>query len=156
MIKFKLIITSILFLLLVILIILIWRVSLLFNNLNGMIPEVVTNVEIELDKKITNHIETTTPNTSSLITDKENFGHYETIEETIVRIKRDVIVTGTITGTPGKESAMFQIEGMADRSFNINTQLMDGFIIIDINQKRIILKNQSGDESFSMPVQSGK
>ena len=69
-------------------------------------------------------------------------GRNETIEETITRIKRDVVVTGTVTGIPGKETAYFQIEGMSDRAFLINTQLMDGFIINEITETQIILKNQ--------------
>ena len=85
-----------------------------------------------------------------------NVGHYETIEETIARLKRDVVVTGTITGTLGQESAMFQIEGMADRLFKINTQLMDGFIIKEITNSYVVLKNQIGNEAFSLYVQSGE
>ena len=74
----------------------------------------------------------------------------ETIDQTIARIKRDVIVTGTITGIAGKESAMFQIEGMADMPFQINTQLMDGFIITEITKDHVVLKNQIGEETFTL------
>jgi hypothetical protein len=88
--------------------------------------------------------------------DSQQAGHYETIEETITRLKRDVVVTGTITGALGQESAMFQIEGMADRLFKINTQLMDGFIIKEITTSNVVLKNQVGNETFSLYVQSGK
>lgn len=89
-------------------------------------------------------------------TDTENRlpGHYETIEETIARIKKDVIVTGTVTGLPGEETAFFQIEGMADRAFLINTQLMDGFIIKEITETHVILKNQIGEETFILNVQA--
>jgi len=79
-------------------------------------------------------------------------GNYETIQETIARIKRDVNVTGTILGAPGQETALFQIEGMADRSFKINTQLMDGFIITQITNKHVVLKNQIGNETFALDV----
>ena len=85
---------------------------------------------------------------------KLNSDHYETTEETITRLKHDVIVTGTITGMPGQESAMFQIEGMADRVFNINTQLMDGFIIKEITGSHVTLKNQLGNETFTLYVQN--
>jgi hypothetical protein len=88
--------------------------------------------------------------------DSQQAGHYETIEETIERLKRDVVVTGTIIGMPGQESALFQIEGMPDRSFKINTQLMDGFIITKITEKDITLKNQIGNETLTLYVQSGK
>lgn len=81
-----------------------------------------------------------------------NIGYYETIEEIIARIKRDVVVTATIIGTPGQEYAMFKIEGLPDQSFKINMQLMGGFIITKITQNQIELKNQIGDESFSLKV----
>lgn len=83
-------------------------------------------------------------------------GHYETVEEIIARIKRNVIVTGTMIGVPGEETAIFQIEGMADRLFKINTQLMDGFIIKEITNTYVVLKNQIGKETFSLYVQSGE
>jgi hypothetical protein len=83
---------------------------------------------------------------------KELIGHYETIEETIARIKRDVMVTGVLTGTPGQETALFQIEGLPDQSFHVNTQLMDGFIITRIDGNQVVLKNQIGDESFSLKI----
>lgn len=81
---------------------------------------------------------------------------YETIEETIARIKKDVIVTGTIKGVSGEEVAYFQIEGMKDRAFLIDTQLMDGFIIEEITNSYVVLKNQVGDETFYLHVQSGE
>ena len=84
--------------------------------------------------------------------DNSNVGHYETIDETIARIKRDVQVTGAILGAHGQEKAFFQIEGMPDRAFKINTQLMDGFIITAITNNHVVLKNQSGDETFSLSV----
>ena len=40
--------------------------------------------------------------------------------------RRDVIVTGTVIGSPGQESAMFQIEGMADRQFK-NSYSVNGW-----------------------------
>ena len=83
-------------------------------------------------------------------TDSSNFGHYETIEETIARLKRDV----RVTGAPGQEVALFQIEGMPDRSFKINTQLMDGFIITEITNNHVALKNQIGDETFTIRVRN--
>lgn len=83
-------------------------------------------------------------------------GKYETIDETITRLKRDVIVTGTVTGTPGQETATFSIETMADRSFKINTQLMDGFIITEIHPAYVMLKNQSGNETIRFEVVAKK
>ena len=88
--------------------------------------------------------------------DNHRFDSYETIEETIERIKKDVVVTGTILAGSGQELAIFQIEGMPDRSFKINTQLMDGFIITKITEKDITLKNQIGNETLTLYVQSGK
>ena len=79
-------------------------------------------------------------------------GDYETIEDTMSRLKRDVYVTGTLIGVPGQEQAFFKIEGMPDRSFNINTQLMDGFIITEITNNHVVLKNQIGDETFFLFV----
>ena len=117
-----------------------------------MFSNVETSSDSELSTKTTRHEVTITVNESSHDIDNSNSGSYETIEGTIARINRDVIVTGTITGTPGQESAIFQIEGMPDLSFQINTQLMDGFIITDITENQIVLKNQIGDESFSLNV----
>jgi len=155
MIKYRLIINSILFLFLIALGTLAWRTSLLFDNLTNMLSETEINSKTELDTKIIYPKETVNINTSVPIFFNNNLDHHETIEETIARIKRDVIVTGTVIGTPGKESALFQIENMPDRAFNINTQLMDGFIITEITQNQVSLKNQNGDEFFSLPVQSG-
>lgn len=73
-------------------------------------------------------------------------GHYETIEETMARIKKNVVVTGTLESTQGQKTALFQIEGMPDRSFQLYTQLMDGFIITEISDNGVVLKNQAGDE----------
>lgn len=82
----------------------------------------------------------------------DNNAYAESIEETIMRIKRNVVVTGIITGSLGEKSALFQIEGMPDRLFNINTQLMDGFIIKEITSKYVLLKNQQGEETFFLYV----
>ncbi len=82
-------------------------------------------------------------------------GLREPIEKTIARIKHNVVVTGTLTGSPGQESAVFQIEGMEDRRFHINTQLMDGFIIRKITGSTVVLKNQVGSETISLHVTSG-
>ena len=65
---------------------------------------------------------------------------------------RDVRVTGTLTGTPGRQSALFRIEGMPDRAFSIDTQLMDGFVITEIGKDYVVLKNQVGPESFTLEV----
>lgn len=150
MIKSHPIITSVLFLVFVVLI---WRASLLLNNLVSLLPETETKPEVGLDTDVNWTQKIFDPDTFISGADTNNTGYYETIEETMTRLKRDVVVTGTITGTSGKESAMFQIENMPDRSFDINTQLMDGFIITEITQTQVTLKNQSGDESFSLPVQ---
>lgn len=82
-------------------------------------------------------------------------GYYESTEEIMARLKKDVIVTGTITGIPGEETALFKIEGMPDRSFGINTQLMDGFIITEITENAVVLKNQQGNEHFTIQVLPG-
>ena len=153
MIKYRPAIASILFLFLIVLSILIWRASLLFINLNTMLPAAETNPEVELNTEATDHIKKINL-TSPLIINKGNSVHNETIEQSIARIKRDVVVTGTFIGTAGAESALFQIKDKPDQSFNISAQLMDGFIITEITQNQVILKNQSGDESFFIPVQS--
>ena len=90
-----------------------------------------------------------------LLFSSNTLGYYETTEETIVRLKRDVVVTGTILSKPEHTYALFQIEGMSDAAFNINTQLMDGFIIKKITESYVVLKNQTGNETFSLYVQSG-
>jgi len=78
----------------------------------------------------------------------------ETIDQTISRIKKDVVVTGTLTGITGKESAIFSIEGMPGKVFFTNTQLMDGFIIKEITSTQVVLKNQLGDETISLKVEN--
>ena len=75
-------------------------------------------------------------------------GHYETINETVERIKRDVVLSATFNISPDKAFALFQIEGMMDRSFKLNTQLMDGFIITNISDNKVTLKNQVGNETI--------
>lgn len=79
-------------------------------------------------------------------------GRYETLQQTMARLRRDVIVTGTITGIPGEEFAMFRIEGMPDRLFKLHSQLMDGFIIQQITTTEVVLKNQRGDETLVLTV----
>jgi hypothetical protein len=124
-----------------------------------MLPNAKTRSDSGLSTKTTRHEKTISLNESLQITNNNtghnNFDNYENIEEIITRIKRDVIVTGTITGTPGQESAIFQIENMPDITLQINTQLMDGFIITEITHDQVVLKNQAGNESFSMPVEAG-
>ena len=135
---------------------LIWRTSVLFTDMVSMFPNAVKGSELAPDAETTSHEATISLNkplqTVDNNTDSSNFGHYETIDETIARIKRDVRVTGAIIGARGQEAALFQIEGMPDRSFKINTQLMDGFIITVITNNHVVLKNQSGDETFSLMV----
>ena len=55
----------------------------------------------ELSTKTTRQEETVSFNKQLHIVNNSNFGHYETIEETIARLKRDFIVTGAILGVPG-------------------------------------------------------
>lgn len=149
MIKFRHIFTAVILFLLVFLI---WRTSILFTDLSYLFSNKETTTE--LSQNTSSDESTINLNKPSQLT-ANNIDHYETIEETIARLKRDVIVTGTITGTLEQESAMFQIEGMADRLFKINTQLMDGFIIKEITGSYVVLKNQAGNETFSLYVQSG-
>ena len=145
---------SILFL--TILSVLIWRTSMLFTDMSAMFTGTKSESTLVPDTKANKHEQVASLNDSNQFTnnlvDTSNVGHYETIEETIARIKRDVYVTGSIISTPGKEEALFQIEGMPDRSFSINTQLMDGFIITGITDNRVILKNQTGDEVIFFDV----
>lgn len=130
----------------------IWRTSILFTDLSSLFSNKETTTELGLN---------TVNEESAMNINKppqpagNNIGHYETIEETITRLKRDVIVTGTIIGIDGQESVIFQINGMPDRLFKINKQLMDGFIIKEITNSYVVLKNQVGNETFSLYVQSG-
>ena len=118
-----------------------------------MFPDTETGSELALNTETGSHEATIkSPQIVDNSTDGSNFGHYETIEETIARIKRDVYVTGAIISAPGEEVALFQIEGMPDRSFKINTQLMDGFIITEITNHHVALKNQIGDETITIKV----
>ena len=146
--NYKLIFSLVSFLFLMIVGILFWRTSLLFTDFAVLFTDVETGSV--LDTRATSDKETISLNNS---TDSNNSDSYETIEKTIARIQRDVIVTGTITGNAGQELAIFQIEGMPDSSFKINTQLMDGFIIVGITENHVVLKNQIGDETFSLQVQ---
>jgi hypothetical protein len=136
--------------------ILVWRISVLFNDFAGVFPDAETGSEIVLETETTSHKGMISLNKSPQIEDNNsnssNFGYYETIEQTVARIKKDVVVTGSIVGEPGEEMAYFQIEGMPDRSFTINTQLMDGFIITEITNHHVVLKNQTGNETISLMV----
>lgn len=147
--KYKRIVSLVSLLFLIIPVLLVWRTSVLFTDMVSVFPNAVKGSELAPD-----HEATISLNKPLLIvdnnTDSSNFGHVETIDETIARIKRDVQVTGTIIGARGQEAALFQIEGMSDRFFKINTQLMDGFIITVITNNHVVLKNQSGDETFSL------
>jgi len=158
MFKLKIILSSILFLFILVLGILGWRAAMIFTDLSSMVADLVTELDSEIGaRKTGNDEQTLSVDKSSLVTvnskGDSNVDHYETISETIARIKRDVVVTGTVIGTPGQELAFFQIEGMADRPFKINTQLMDGFIITEISKDHVVLKNQSGDETIVLDLQ---
>ncbi|MDH5612643.1 MAG: hypothetical protein OEY66_09345 [Gammaproteobacteria bacterium] len=89
------------------------------------------------------------------ITDNSMSSYYETTEKIIARIKQEAILTKTTTDTPGGESAMIQIgAGSADMSFNKNSQLMEGFIIIEIFENEIFLQHPVSYVTFSIKVQS--
>lgn len=79
-------------------------------------------------------------------------GRYESLLETVSRIKRDVVYTGYVEGVTGKKSAIFQVEGMQDKTFDINTQLMDGFIITEITKTNVVLTNQTGNEKIVLSL----
>ncbi len=129
---------------------------MIFTDLSAMFTDTKSESTLVLDTKTNRHEEAVSLNDSTQLTsnlaDRSNFGHYETIEETIARIKRDVHVTGAIISAPGQQSALFQIEGLPDRSFSINTQLMDGFIITGITENRVILKSQTGNEIIFLDI----
>lgn len=154
--KLNLTLSSVLFLIMMGVGLLIWRISLLFTDFATILADLGAGSDSELAINTTSQEEAKSLNESHQITENSSvnnsFGHYETIDETIARIKRDVQVTGAILGAHGQEKAFFQIEGMPDRSFKINTQLMDGFIITAITHNHVVLKNQSGDETFSLSV----
>ena len=154
--KYQQIFSLVSLLFLIILGLLFWRASIIFTDFAGMFPDAKTGPDLALNTQTNRHELTTgliaSPQIADNRTDNNSFGHYETIEETIARIKRDVYVTGAIIGTPGREFALFRIEGMPDRSFSINTQLMDGFIITGITDNRVILKNQTGNEIIFLDV----
>jgi hypothetical protein len=157
MMKLRLIFSSVLIVFLMVPGILIWRTSDISTDPAAVFPEIEKGPDSALETKSTSLEEPISLNESLQATDNNtnsrNFGYYETIEETIARIKRDVYVTGVIIAAPGQEIALFQIEGMTDRPFNINTQLMDGFIITEITNRHVVLKNQTGDEAFSLRIQ---
>lgn len=133
---------------------LIWNVSSLVSSLGSLISDVSshtvqgTNLSMHEEAISIAPILVSENNTDNIST-----GHYETIEETIARIRRDVNVTGVIVGSPGEEIAFFQIEGLPDRPFKIDTQLMDGFIITEITNNKVVLKNQVGEETVSLNTQ---
>jgi len=138
--------------------ILVWRIASYISDLSAPLPVTQTGTRADAGENTAGpgqHADLDASSRMPISTDSAEHGHYESIEEIIARIKRDVIVTGTFTGRHGAESALFRIEGMPDRSFDIHTQLMDGFIITRIDRNQVILKNQSGDESLSLPVESG-
>ena len=154
--KYKRIFSLVSLLFLIIPVLLVWRISVLFTDMVSVFPNAVKGSELVPDAKTASHEATINLNNPLQIvnnnTDSSNFGHYETIDETIARIKRDVQVTGALIGARGQEAALLQIEGMPDRSFKINTQLMDGFIITGITENRVILKNQTGNEIIFLDV----
>lgn len=155
MVRYRFLITPII---IIILGIIIWPSSILFSTVAAMF--LGSETSSEFSTIISKHEKTIGLNESDentdISTDNDKASYYESIQETIARIKRDVVVTGTITGITGKESAMFQIEGMADRQFGIGTLLMDGFIIKGISPSNVVLKNQDGNEAFTLHIQSGK
>lgn len=79
-------------------------------------------------------------------------GYYETTEEIMIRIKQDVLVSGTMIDGSGDKVALFRIEGQPDRPFALNAQLMDGFIITKITDQHVILKNQQGPEKLYLNI----
>lgn len=81
---------------------------------------------------------------------KTDRGSRETIEETMARLKRDVIVTGAVLGSGNNKSAFFSVEGNPDKEFKIETQLMDGFIITDISASQVTLKRRHGSEMITL------
>ena len=152
----KLIFNLVSILFLTILSALIWRTSMLLTDMSAMFTDTKSESALVPDTKTNRHEQVASLNDSTQFTnnlaDSSNVGHYETVKETIARIKRDVYVTGSLISTPGEEAALFRIEGMPDRSFSINTQLMDGFIITGITDNRVILKNQTGNEIIFLDV----
>jgi len=130
--------------------VLIWRNSAQPINAS-LVPTVsalstLSGISHEMSEEEITHTEPQTENSVA------GMGHYESIEETISRLRKDVLVTGTTMSIPGEESAIVQIEGLSERIFKINTQLMDGFIIEKITSRRVLLKNQSGEETISLIV----
>ena len=75
-------------------------------------------------------------------------GYFETVDEIITRLERDVVLTATLKGESTYESAIFRIEGLPERRFKLGHQLMDGFIIVEIGPNSVRLKNQIGPEQF--------
>ena len=102
----------------------IWRLSIMVFNISDLFSATETAVKINSAPAITEIIKDNDKESDLTVANINSY--YETINETIARLKRDVVVTGAITGTSGQESAMFKIEGMPDREFLINTQLMIG------------------------------
>lgn len=157
MVKYRYIFTTIIFALISVMV---WRSSVLYNNIVNFLAQEdnysITELNITANKKekIKNTNQISKDN--SISAGKGDAGNAEPIQQAIARINRDVIVTGTLTGAPGKESATFQIEGMADRVYKIDTQLMDGFIIKKITGATVTLKNQIGDEIIILHVQTGR
>ena len=158
--KVNLTLSSVLLLILIGAGILIWRTSLLFSNFSDFFTDFDTGPDSALVINTASQEVAISPNYSHQISENSNakisLDQYETIQETITRIKRDVHVTGTLISTPGMEQAFFQIEGKPDKSFDVNTQLMDGFIITKITDQQVVLKNQIGDETFSLTVGARK
>lgn len=156
MIRFKSVFAAAIYLLLASLGIFIWNISVLYSDLSTFFSshEISPSHEI-VTKQSTNALNPVVSLNNILqsqVADSIKRGQYELIHETMARIKRDVIVTGAIIGTRGLEEALFQIEGMPDKPFKINTQLMDGFIITEISNRNVLLKNQSGNETLTLEV----
>ena len=150
MIRFKSVFAAAIYLLLASLGIFIWNISVLYSDLSTFFSshEIVT----KQSTNALNPVVSLNNILQSQVADSIKRGQYELIHETMARIKRDVIVTGAIIGTRGLEEALFQIEGMPDKPFKINTQLMDGFIITEISNRNVLLKNQSGNETLTLEV----
>jgi len=129
--------------------IVVWRFSLLVNTVSTILQGKNTYEMTSPGISDQGH---TVLSSYDPVSEPSPIGHYETINETIARLKKDVVLSATMLREAGKKSAYFQIEGMDDREFYINTQLMDGFIITEITENHVLLKNQTGPESFVLKI----
>lgn len=131
----------------------VWQLSVLYSSFSRISPA-LTSKNLESDVTKLNSPRLNNEPAFLMIEHRTNSDSVASIEAIVARLKRDVVVTGTILRTPETDSAMFRIKAMADQEFFVNKQLVDGFIITSITRTRVVLTNQKGSGTITLPVRN--